>query len=67
MHEKIHIPEHIRIVCVMCKKAFIPEARPDGIPNGVGFQTADGMTVNVCSSCIMKLGEEEIAHGNRSK
>lgn len=65
MHNKIHIPNRIRIVCVMCKKAFIPGARPDGLPNGVGFQMADGQTVNVCSSCIMKLGEED-AHGKRS-
>lgn len=62
MHEKIHIPNNVRIVCAMCKKAFIPGADKDGLPNGVGFQMADGRIVNVCSSCIMKLGEEVI-HG----
>lgn len=66
MHEKIHIPNNIRIVCVMCKKAFIPGTDPNGLPNGVGFRMADGRTVNVCSSCIMKLGEEE-SHGKNGE
>ena len=58
MFDKIHMPEQIRIVCVMCKKAFIPGKDKNGLPNGVGFVMADGRIVNVCGACIMKLGEE---------
>ena len=48
--------EKIKIKCNECKKEFYPGNRPDGLPNGVGFETKDGSIINVCSDCIIKLG-----------
>lgn len=46
------------IKCDMCKKIIdTDKARPDGTPNGVGFEFEDGTMLNVCSECICKVGE----------
>lgn len=44
--------------CSDCGKYFYPGNRADGLPAGVGFRTADGNIINVCTDCIIKKGEE---------
>lgn len=47
------------IKCDMCKKIIdTDKARPDGTPNGVGFELEDGTMLNVCSKCIAKTGDD---------
>ena len=30
--------------------------RPDGLPNGVGFEMEDGIVITLCCDCITELG-----------
>ena len=46
------------IKCDECGKEFEVGSRPDGLPNGVGFQLEDGTIWNVCAECIVKIGKE---------
>lgn len=46
----------IKVRCCRCKKEIIPGNRPDGIPNGVGFQLENGKILNFCAECIIKEG-----------
>lgn len=41
------------MICEICGKRFEFGNRPDGLPNGCGFQTADGIVHDVCTDCIM--------------
>ena len=45
------------IKCDMCGKLFEAGNRPDGTPNGVGFEFEDGSLLNVCSECIAEVGK----------
>lgn len=40
--------------CDMCGKEFEPGNRPDGTPNGVGFELSDGSRITACSDCIIE-------------
>ena len=44
------------ITCDECQKEFKPGNRPDGLPNGVGFQLENGQIINICYDCIIKQG-----------
>lgn len=44
--------------CVECGKEFEPGNRPDGLPNGIGFELEDGTILNYCADCLIKLGEQ---------
>lgn len=50
------------IKCNECGKKFLPGNDAYGIPRGVGFETADGKIINVCSDCIIKKGREMEDH-----
>lgn len=45
-----------KIICNNCGKEIIPGNRPDGLPNGVGFQLSDGNVMNVCTDCLIEMG-----------
>lgn len=45
--------------CDECGKKITPGTRVDGLPNGVGFQLADGSIYNVCTECLIRKGEED--------
>ena len=45
------------MTCSKCKKEFMAGNRPDGLPNGVGFEMEDGLVINLCANCIMELGK----------
>ena len=47
----------MKIKCDVCGKVFYP-GETDGIPNGVGYVLEDGTVYNVCSECLMKVGEQ---------
>lgn len=46
--------------CALCGKEF-PEdqVRPDDLPFGLGFLTEDGVIVDVCTECLIKIGKEK--------
>ena len=44
-----------KIKCDYCGSEFKPGNRPDGYPNGVGFQLHDGSLINMCYHCICIL------------
>jgi hypothetical protein len=44
------------ITCDKCSSIFITGNRPDGTPNGVGFQLQNGRLINLCAECISKIG-----------
>lgn len=44
------------ITCDECGKEFKPGNRPDGLPNGVGFQLENGQIINICCDCVIKQG-----------
>lgn len=50
--------------CESCGREFEPGNRPDGLPNGVGFQLTDGAIINVCTECIMLVGEMKLPKEN---
>lgn len=43
-----------KIKCHICGKKFEVGNRPDGLPNGCGYELADGSIINVCTDCIMR-------------
>lgn len=45
-----------KLRCNFCGKEIIPGNRPDGIPNGPGFQMHDGKIMNMCADCLINLG-----------
>lgn len=45
--------------CDKCGKNFKRGNRPDGIPNGIGFQLQDGRVINVCADCVMSFRTAE--------
>lgn len=53
------------ITCNYCGKSFEIGNRPDGLPNGVGFQTATG-TINVCAECLIEMGKVKEAWKNEN-
>lgn len=46
----------MKIKCDNCGNEFEIGNRPDGIPNGIGFQFEDGTVFNICTDCIIKTG-----------
>lgn len=48
------------IRCNECGRLFASGSNSNGMPNGVGFELADGTIYNICVDCIMKKGEEVI-------
>ena len=48
-----------RIRCDKCGKEFKVGNRPDGLPNGVGFQLEDGSIYTVCADCLIEMGREK--------
>ena len=47
--------------CNKCGREFLFGNRPDGLPNGVGFELDDGRTINICAECLTALGEMTLA------
>lgn len=45
-----------KIICSICKKEIFPGNRPDGLPNGVGFETY-GKVEMICTDCIIEIGK----------
>lgn len=45
------------MICKNCGKVFAFGNRPDGIPNGVGFQLQNGEIINLCADCLIHLGQ----------
>ena len=45
------------MICKNCGKVFAFGNRPDGIPNGVGFQLQNGKMINLCADCRIHLGQ----------
>ena len=43
--------------CQSCGREFEAGNRPDGLPNGVGFQLEDGSVISCCTECIIKKGK----------
>jgi len=54
----------VGVKCNECGKRFVAGNRADGIPNGVGFVLDDGTVVNVCSDCLIKIGQEKEGKDN---
>ena len=48
-----------RIRCNKCGKEFEVGNRPNGLPNGVGFQLEDGWIYAVCADCLIEMGWEK--------
>ena len=46
-----------KIYCIECGREITLGTRPDGLPNGVGFELEDGTIIPVCSDCILKEDE----------
>jgi hypothetical protein len=46
-----------KMICKNCGKVFAFGNRPDGIPNGVGFQLQNGKMINLCADCLIHLGQ----------
>ena len=49
----------MQIRCNECDKPFTIGNRPDGLPNGCGFELQDGRIINVCTECIIALGRHD--------
>lgn len=45
-----------KIICYICKKEILPGNRPDGLPNGIGFENY-GKIENICTDCIIEIGK----------
>lgn len=45
-----------KIICSKCGKEIIPGNRPDGLPNGVGFESY-GKVEMICTDCIIEIGK----------
>ena len=43
--------------CCSCGNEFQEGKRPDGLPNGVGFEFEDGSMLNCCTECIITKGK----------
>ena len=46
------------IRCMRCGKTITPGNRPDGIPNGVGFEIEHGVVINICAECMIEEGKK---------
>lgn len=44
------------LTCNVCGHKFVKGKRPDGLPNGLGFATADGGMTMTCADCLIKKG-----------
>lgn len=45
--------------CNKCGKTFQYGTRSDNLPNGCGFVLSDGKRVDICTDCILKVGQSE--------
>lgn len=45
------------MICIKCGREFQEGNRPDGLPNGVGFQMEDGSIISCCTECIITKGK----------
>ena len=45
------------MICKGCKHFFTSGNRPDGLPNGCGFQLDNGKIINLCADCLIRLGQ----------
>lgn len=45
-----------KIICSKCGKEIVPGNRPDGLPNGIGFETY-GKVEMICTDCIIEIGK----------
>jgi len=45
--------------CNNCGKTFQYGTRPDNLPAGCGFVLSDGRRVDICTDCILKVGNSE--------
>lgn len=45
----------MKIKCDYCGSTFKQGNRPDGYPNGVGFQLQNGSLINICYHCVCTL------------
>lgn len=45
--------------CNKCGKTFQYGTRADNLPNGCGFVLSDGKRVDICTDCILKVGQSE--------
>ena len=46
--------------CTKCGKEFEAGTRPDGLPNGVGYELEDGREINVCTDCILQTTPDQM-------
>ena len=45
--------------CNNCGKVFQYGTRSDNLPTGCGFVLSDGRRVDICTDCILKVGNSE--------
>ena len=45
------------MICRGCKFFFTSGRRPDGLPNGCGFQLENGEFIDLCTDCLIRLGQ----------
>lgn len=43
--------------CRKCGKEFNAGNREDGLPNGIGMLLRDGRMIDICTECVMKIGQ----------
>ena len=56
---ELKIPTDITtITCNECGKTFSPGSQPNGMPNGIGFETENGEIYNVCYECMERIAAE---------
>lgn len=46
------------IRCMRCGRVIAPGNRPDGLPNGVGFEIEHGIVINICAECLIEEGKK---------
>ena len=49
-----------KIRCNKCGKEFEVGNRPNGLPNGVGFQLEDGSVYAFCADCLIEMGMKKL-------
>lgn len=58
----------MKIKCDNCGNEFEIGSRPDGLPNGIGYQLQDGTIYNICTDCVIKIGQEmALKRGDRDE
>ena len=48
-------------ICRECGNNFSTDPRPDGQPNGLGFELEDGSIYYVCIDCFIKWRDSKVS------